>query len=463
LELSPQGTILAWFSVIIIVVGAIFQNPLLIASSIIAFAYLAVRAVMLRGHVNRLRTQLGVRIDPQTITTLVDAPFKFEVSITNSSGFKTLVSALLLTMPIQIKSDIQNEKKRQALLRKSFLTYTVLAQARSPGLYTVSSVAVMLEDSSTLLTDTLRLDCDTVIEVSPQLIATEVKIDTRDPARLGAGTEIAGVREATIEDDFRVIDWSSTARTGKFMAKEFYRDVIPPAIIAVDQTILIPHVRSENDLLHEIAKVMISFGPSAGVGLIIFDDHSVRKHIPPSVGHRALQQMIGALVTATGEDQKLAAVESVTRSYLEIINTVGIMKARNTTRPDRTIDVFTKNLLPYYENALSTYPSKLQRQGSFQALTRLSKLPQPALIIIITGLRKDLSGICEGSVILNSTGHRVAISVISSPGESLPPELSQLRQLGILVLQGSSSGLLEGIQAEMRDVPRIRTRNINTR
>jgi len=446
-----------------VIVGAVFQNPFLIAASMIAFAYLAVRAVMLRGHVNRLRRHLSVRIDPQTVTTLVSAPFKFSLCIDNSSDIKTLVSALNLTMPIQIKSDIQNERKRQVLLQKSFLTYTVVSHARSPGLFTVSNIAVTLEDSSTMLTHTLRLGCDTVIEVSPHLIATEVKLDTRDPARLGAGTEIAGVREATVVDDFRVIDWSSTARTGMFMAKEFYRDVIPPAIIAVDKSILIRHLRSENDLLHEIAKVMISFGPSAGVGLIIFDDHNVRTQFPPSVGYRALQQMIGALVTATGEDQRPAPIESVTKSYLEIVNTVAIMKANMGPRPDRTIDVFTRNLLPYYENVLSTYPSKLQRQGAFQALMKLSRLPQPALIIIITGLRKDLSGICEGSAILNSVGHRVAVSVISTPGESLPLELLRLRQSGILVLQGSSSGLLEGIRTEMRDVPRIRMRNVNTR
>jgi len=116
--------------------------------------------------------------------------------------------------------------------------------------------------------------------------------------------------------------------------------------------------------------------------------------------------------------------------------------------------------LPYYENALSNYPSKLRRQGSFQALMNLSKL-QPALIIVIISPSRDLSGICEGSVILNQISHRVAIALVSNQPENIPPELSRLRQLGILVLQSSDgSELLAKIRAEVRNAPRIRTENI---
>ena len=461
MELSPQGATLAWFGTTMTIVGVIFNNLALMTAAIAVLAFLVLRAASFRRHVNTIRGQLSVRIEPEISTTLVNAFFKFEAHLTNLSLNPVAIGAFQLALPVEIETDNQETRQRQLLSQKSFITYTALAQALSPGLFKASSAAVTVEDRSTLLVDVLRLRCNMTIEATPILTEPRERIETSDPRKLGAGTEVAGVREAVTEDDFRVIDWKSTARTGKFIAKEFSQELTPPAIIAVDKSVLTRAAGSQANVLAEVTRLMVSFAPSTRVGLIIFDDRKVTAHCAPSVGHRSMQQMISTLVAASGENPKSTPREIVTRSYVEMMNTVQIMKATIANRPRRMIDVFTRSLLPYYENALSNYPSNLRRQGSFQALVSVSKLQQHAFVIVITSLGIDLSGICEGSVNLSQIGHRVVIALISNPTENIPPELLRLRQVGILMMRSSGSELLNGIRAELRNPPRIRTHSVN--
>jgi uncharacterized protein (DUF58 family) len=464
MNLSQQGTILAWFALAMTIVSAVFQNPPILAVVMVAVVFLILQAVRFNRQMKTLRNKLTVRVEPETTTTSVSSSFKFEASLSNPSPIEARVADFELALPAEIHVSSSDETKKRLLARKSFLSYNFLAQALSPGLFRASSASISVEDRTSLFTDILRIRCNVIIEVIPKLTEPEEKIETSDPRRLGAGTEVAGLREATTEDDFRVIDWKSTARTGRYMTKEFLRELTPPAIIVVNRSSLRQSGRSHSNVLDQVAGLTVSFSSSTRVGLIIFDDRNIVANFAPSAGQQSRLQMINALVLASGQDARSVPGESVTRSYQELMNTVRIMKASTINRPRRTIDVFTRNLLPYYENTLSNYHSKLWGQGSFQALMEILKLQQPAFVIVIMGSERDLSGICEGSAILSQAGHRLILSIISSPREGIPSELLRLRLLGVILLQSNNvSGLLSGIRTEARASPRIRTQNLGPR
>lgn len=460
MELSPQGTTLAWFGVAVAVVGVVFQNPLFIAPAIVIGVVFIFLSVSFRLQVNAFRRHLSIGVEPQASTTIVNSMLKFEVRLSNSSHVSVAVNQLDFATPSEIKLEVEGFRKRCLLPRGGFVTYSVLARPLSPGLFTVSSASMTVEDRSTLVVGVVRLRCNMTVEANPALAGPRVRLETSDPRRLGAGTEVAGLREAVTEDDFKVIDWKTTARMGRYMAKEFLQELIPPAIIAINKSALTPSSGSQTKVLTEVTRLMTSFAPSTRVGLIIFEEQKINANFMPTVGQRSMQQMISTLVTSSGGVSLSTPRELVTRSYSEIVNAVHVMKASIGNRPRRTIDVFTRSILPYYENALANYPSNLRKQGSFQALLAASKIQQPALVVLITGLNIDLSGVCEGSVILNQAGHRVIISVIASPAEAIPTELTRLRHLGILVLSTSGSELLNNVRDELHNTPRVRVQGV---
>jgi hypothetical protein len=283
-------------------------------------------------------------------------------------------------------------------------------------------------------------------------------METTDPRRAGSVSDIAGVREAVSIDDFRTIDWKATARTGKFMAKQFYRESTPPAIIAVDKEVLIEGIRSKNDALLTVAELLISFAPTTRIGLAIYDADKVLVYFIPTASTDAIQQMVSALVNATVEDIRQPG-EYVTRLYADLASMVRGMKSTLTLRAHRSIDVFARNLLPYYENALANHALKLRKQGAFEALSTISAFSQPALVIVISSFSHDLSGLCEGVLITSAAGHYVVVSVISSR-ESFSPELSDLRQTGILVVQDTGPNLLSAISKGLNQVQRVKSRTV---
>lgn len=442
-------------------VGFIFQSELPLLLAMISLTTLGATAVIFRKQSNVLRKNISATIDPAWTATLENVAVKFSVAITNSSQISTRLVKLHPTLPTQVEGVEMSEVLPKSFPGNSTLVHEMTAQAVTSGLFTVSSVTATIEDRSTLFIEAIRLGCRWVLEASPTLTFAPVRMETTDPRRAGSVSDIAGVREAVSIDDFRTIDWKTTARTGKFMAKQFYRESTPPAIIAVDKEVLIEGIRSNNDALLTVAELLISFAHTTRIGLAIYDANRVLVYFIPTTGARALQQMVSALVNATVEDIGQPG-EYVTRRYTDLASMVRGMKSTATLRAHQSIDVFARDLLPYYENSLANHALKLRKQGGFEALSTISTFPQPALVIVISGSSHDLSGLCEGVLTTSAAGHYVVVSVISG-AESLSPELSELRQTGILVVQDSGPQLLSAISKGLQKVQRIKSRTVKTR
>ena len=457
MELSSQGTILTWFGLAMGTVSIVFSTPLLLLVVFAAFAILAIRAARFRQDIKALRDHFSIEIDPANVSTLANRELQMEVVLTNSSTIPSIVGDVNLRIPSQIKSE-PVKFREQLLPSQSSMRIQRSMTPTLAGLFRISRATVTLEDKSRLLKHVLRLRCSMMIGAKPQLSMAEPKIDISDPTRYGFGTDLAGIREAVSEDDFRVIDWKSTARTGKFMAKQFYPDTEPPAIIAVERSVLTGAGDSQSNMLLTITKLVVALRPSSRVGLIVYDENRVRTYIPPSADLRSNEQIIDALVTASGLEEAATQGGNVTRLYGQLVSMIRNLEAsqRSASKPRRSIDVFAKNVLPYYESAASRYALNLHRQGAFHALQMLLTASQPALVIIIAAFKNDLSGLCEVATLLNATEHRTIIAIIGSSRDVLPPEVLTLRQSGVLVVHGSGAELPDAIRRDSLTTPRIR-------
>jgi uncharacterized protein (DUF58 family) len=439
-------------------IGLIFQSEVALLLAAISLATLGARAAIFRKQSNVLRKNISAIIDPSLTATLQNVPVRFTIAINNPSHISTRLVKLRPTLPPQVRDTGKNAIVPKLFPSNSTLRHEMTVQAAASGLFTVSTVTATIEDRSTLFTESLRLSCRWVLETSPPLTFAPMRMETTDPRRAGSVSDIAGVREAVSIDDFRTIDWKTTARTGKFMAKQFYRESTPPAIIAVDREVLVEGIRSDNNALLTVAELLISFAPLTRIGLAIYDADKVIVYFTPTAGTRVLQQMVSALVNATVEDVREPG-EYVTRLYADLASMVRGLKSTMTLRPRRSIDVFARDLLPYYEEALAKHPLKLRKDGAFEALSTISEFPQSALVIVISGFSHDLTGLCEGVLTTSAAGHYVAVSVIGGR-ESLSPELSELQQTGVLIVQGSGPELLTAISNGLQKAQRVKTRTI---
>ena len=131
------------------------------------------------------------------------------------------------------------------------------------------------------------------------------------------------------------------------------------------------------------------------------------------------------------------------------------MNVISINQPLGRVDIYARDLMPYYQTIAAKHSSKLLQSGAFRALDRIAGLA-PSLVVVISSLSGDLSGLCEGAVLANGSGHRVIIAVVGNARDSLPPELSALSELGIQVCQSGGADLVNTVCRAVTDIPKVR-------
>ena len=122
----------------------------------------------------------------------------------------------------------------------------------------------------------------------------------RQLRRRGQGTTFANLRDYSVGDDPRHMDWKATARRGRPIVREFSVEQGQSVIVAVDagrmMTQLASDGRSRFEHALEAALVLADVAVHSGdhVGLMAFDDE-VRAWLPPTRGVAALTAMRAAM------------------------------------------------------------------------------------------------------------------------------------------------------------------------
>lgn len=182
---------------------------------------------------------------------------------------------------------------------------------RLRGVHRLGVIAVRVKAPLGLLERTLRYAPDDTVTVAPslagvrryRLLALQHRLrdaGIRNIRRRGQGTFFANLREYTVGDDPRHIDWKATARRRALVTREYTIEQGQTVLIAVDAGRMMTQLsdgvpRFEHALSSALVLADVALHSGDHVGLIVFDDE-VRVFVPPARGRLALQTMREALV-----------------------------------------------------------------------------------------------------------------------------------------------------------------------
>ncbi len=183
---------------------------------------------------------------------------------------------------------------------------------RSRGRHALGPVALRVSGPLGLVDRIVAFAPDDTITVTPslapvrrfRLLALQHRLrdaGIRPIRRRGEGTSFKGLREYTVGDDPRHVDWKASARRRKLITREFSVEQGQTVVIAIDAGRLMtqfagPLPRFEYALSSALVLADVAVHSGDDVGLLLFDDE-VRVWVPPSRGVTAIQRMRHALVS----------------------------------------------------------------------------------------------------------------------------------------------------------------------
>ncbi|MGH7718963.1 MAG: DUF58 domain-containing protein [Gemmatimonadaceae bacterium] len=184
---------------------------------------------------------------------------------------------------------------------------------RERGRWRLGQIALRAAGPLGLTQRTLRYAPDDSITVTPSLAGVRgyrllsLQHRLRDAGvrairRRGEGTSFSALREYTLGDDPRHIDWKATARRRKLISREYAVEQGQTVLIAIDGGRMMTQIAGELPRFEyalSSAMVLADVAVHSGdrVGLILFDDE-VRAFVPAARGAAALQGIRQALVPA---------------------------------------------------------------------------------------------------------------------------------------------------------------------
>jgi uncharacterized protein (DUF58 family) len=191
------------------------------------------------------------------------------------------------------------------------VTFRVAGAER--GSWTLGPFAVRVAGRLGLLQRTLHFAPATNVRVTPSMTGVRryrlltLQHHLRDAGvravrRRGEGTNFSNLREYTVGDDPRHIDWKATARREKLITREYTAEQGQTVLVAVDAGRMMtqlagPLSRFEHALSSATLLADVATQSGDQVGAIVFDDE-VRAWVPAARGRPALQRLRDAFVPA---------------------------------------------------------------------------------------------------------------------------------------------------------------------
>ena len=216
-----------------------------------------------------------------------------------------------------IQDDLPDEfrvKPRQFQVRldgRSRVSFDYEFKAQRRGSYTLRSVYVQVRSYFGLWKRHLVYPCNTVFHVYPdmkQLAEYAVLARTnrlslmgvRRTRKIGQDNEFERLRDYTLDDNYKHIDWRTTARRNKLTVKDFQTSQSQRIIFLVDCGRMMTNEASGLSLLdHSLnAMLMLSFvalRQSDAVGMVCFSDR-IHTYIPAARRNESDESVVACLV-----------------------------------------------------------------------------------------------------------------------------------------------------------------------
>ncbi|MEA2844189.1 MAG: hypothetical protein QOJ69_1860 [Actinomycetota bacterium] len=178
------------------------------------------------------------------------------------------------------------------------------------GLFTPSEVVLRIEGPLGLGARQGRLRVPGRLRVYPPFKSREeaelridkariLEIGLRSAPGRGGGTEFDALREYTVDDEFRRVDWAATARTGKPIVRTYRPERNQTILLLLDagrmmagQVAGVPRLDHAMDAVMMLTAVASRLGDR--VGMVAFDQE-VRAIVPPGSGRNQLGRVTEAM------------------------------------------------------------------------------------------------------------------------------------------------------------------------
>ncbi|MDQ2766976.1 MAG: DUF58 domain-containing protein [Gemmatimonadota bacterium] len=185
--------------------------------------------------------------------------------------------------------------------------------ARERGSWPLGPVVLRIVGTFGLVQRSMRYEPTDTVLVTPslagvrhlRLLAIQHRLrdaGIRSIRRRGEGSSFASLREYSVGDDPRHVDWKATARRQKLMTREYTVEQGQTMMIAVDAGRMMTQLAAgvpRFEYALSAATLLASVAVQAGdqVGLLLFDNE-LRAFVPPSRGDKALRSIRQALIPA---------------------------------------------------------------------------------------------------------------------------------------------------------------------
>jgi uncharacterized protein (DUF58 family) len=126
-----------------------------------------------------------------------------------------------------------------------------------------------------------------------------LEVGLRSAQGLGAGTEFDQLREYSIDDEFRRVDWGATARAGRPIVRTYRAERNQTVLVLLDNgRVMAGRVDGVPRVEHAVDAVMMLTAVSTGLGDrcgVVAFDREVRTAVPPASGRAQLGRVVEAL------------------------------------------------------------------------------------------------------------------------------------------------------------------------
>jgi uncharacterized protein (DUF58 family) len=226
----------------------------------------------------------------------------------------------------------QTRRSRVRVPRRGEATVTTTIEPRRRGRFDIHDLTVRVEGPLGLAARQRARDMHSVLKVLPPFKSRDeaelrinrariLEVGLRSAQGRGAGTEFDQLREYAPDDEFRRIDWSATARTGKVIVRTYRAERNQTVLLLLDSgRVMAGRVEGVPRLEHAMDAVMMMTAVSTRLGdrtgMLAFG-RTVRAVVPPSGGRAQLGRITDAMYDLDAQlaesDYRAAFTETMAR------------------------------------------------------------------------------------------------------------------------------------------------------
>ncbi len=210
-------------------------------------------------------------------------------------------------VPASFVADPQQFVLQLAPRSRSVMHYSMTASRR--GAFRMEKIYLRLRSRLGLWQALRSVDCVSLVHVYPDMkqlaeyavLARKNRLSLmglRRTRRIGQDNEFERLRDYTRDDNYRHIDWRSTARRNRLTVKDFQTNQSQRIIFLVDCGRMMTNVASRLSLLDHGLNAMLMMSYVAlrqgdAVGLVCFSDR-VHNYVPPRGGMKQMNHLLHA-------------------------------------------------------------------------------------------------------------------------------------------------------------------------